>query len=156
MKKYDHTTDWFYEGNVSKTIVSHLRNANYNITKDNSDKIRARGEDIIATKNGVDLIVEVKGYPTEFHTKGKDKGKKKGTDPKLQAKHWFSEVIFCTMTNYTKHRGRKIELGLGLPNNERYHELVKKVKPFFIDKKLDIKIFFVDKLGKVTVEQLSS
>jgi Holliday junction resolvase-like predicted endonuclease len=155
MVNYNHKTDWYYEGNISESVVSFLRLNGYEIVKDNSGKINERGEDIIATKNGIHLLVEVKGYPTEFHTKGTNKGQKKKTKPKLQAKHWFSEAIFTTIANYTKHKDKKIELGLGLPKHERYLELAKKIKPFFVDKKLDLKVFFVDESGKVTVDQLS-
>ncbi len=49
---------------------------------------------------GQQEIIEVKGYPTTVHTKGKDKGKPKPTNPKLQAKHWFSEALLSSIFNY--------------------------------------------------------
>jgi Holliday junction resolvase-like predicted endonuclease len=155
MTIYDHKTDWYYEGNVSKKIVSFLKNDNYKIEKDNSDKIKSRGIDIIGSKNGVTILIEVKGYPTEFHTKGKDKGKKKKTSPKLQAKHWLSEAILSTIFNYSKYSSKKNELAIGLPKTERYIDLLEKVKPFFIDKKLDFKVFFVDETGKVSLGSMN-
>jgi Holliday junction resolvase-like predicted endonuclease len=144
MSDYNHKIDWYYEGNISQAIVGFLKGKDYKIIKDNSSKISERGEDIVALKDGITLIVEVKGYPTEFHTKGKNKGQKKNTNPKLQAKHWFSEGIFTLMKSYSKYSDIKIEIALGLPKHQRYIELIEMVKPFFIRYGVDLKVFLVD------------
>jgi Holliday junction resolvase-like predicted endonuclease len=155
MPLYDQKIDWYYEGNISQAIVTFLRLHNYKITKDNSSKISERGEDIVASKDGITLIVEVKGYPTEFHTKGENKRQRKRTNPKLQAKHWFSEGIFTLMKSYSKYRNMKIEIALGLPKHERYDELLELVKPFFIGHGIRLKVIFVDDHNIVTEESIS-
>lgn len=154
MSDYNHKIDWYYEGNVSKAIVAFLKLQDYKIIKDNSSKISERGEDIIASKNETTLIIEVKGYPTEFHTKGKNKGQKKNTNPKLQAKHWFSEGLFALMKSYSKYTDTKIEIALGLPKHQRYDELLEMVKAFFTEHRIGLKIFFVDDQNIVTEESL--
>jgi Holliday junction resolvase-like predicted endonuclease len=155
MSNYDHRIDWYYEGNISRAIVKFLKLQDYKIIKDNSEKISERGEDIIASKYGVNLIVEVKGYPTEFLTNGVNKGQKKRTNPKQQAKHWLSEAIFTLMRSYSKHKGDKMEIALGLPKHPRYDELIAMVKPFFADSRIPLKVFLVDELNVVTTEILS-
>lgn len=154
MSNYDHRIDWYYEGNVSRAIVDFLKRQDYKIIKDNSEKISKRGEDIIASKDGVKLIVEVKGYPAEFLTNGKNKGQKKSTNPKQQAKHWLSEAIFTLMKSYSKYKGDEMEIALGLPKHPRYDELVTMVKPFFADSQIPLKVFLVDELKVVTTETL--
>lgn len=99
MTEYNHQDDWFYEGQISKKLVSYFIKNGYTVLKDNSDKISARGEDIIVSIKGQQEIIEVKGYPTTVHTKGKDKGKPKPTNRKLQAKHWFSEALLSSIFN---------------------------------------------------------
>ena len=150
MSDYNHKTDWYYEGNISQAIVSFVKLQNYKVIKDNSAKISKRGEDIVASKDGTTLIIEVKGYPTEFHTKGLNKGRKKNTNPKLQAKHWLSKGLFTLMRCYSKYRGKQIEIALGLPHMPRYIELIETIKPFFIDNEIILKIFFVDQHNVVT------
>jgi hypothetical protein len=147
---YDHKTDWYYEGNISRIIVNYLTEQGFTILKDNSDNIKARGIDII-TKDSISyMIMEVKGYPTEFHTKGNKKGEPKVTKPELQAKHWFNEVIMTTLLNYNKFRHEpNLKLAIGLPKFEIYSNLVKKIQYFFSDNKLEFKVYFVDVNSKV-------
>lgn len=61
MKTSNHIDEWFYEGRISKCLVDYLINNGYEIIKDNSDNINAKGEDIIASRNGFQEIIEVKG-----------------------------------------------------------------------------------------------
>jgi Holliday junction resolvase-like predicted endonuclease len=149
---YTHVNDWDYEGNISRRIVRYLKSKGYQVLKDNSDNCRARGEDIIAVSpEGIKEVIEVKGYPTEFHTKGEKLGQRKPTNPKLQAGHWFQEALGSSINNHSKHVGRgKFVLGLGLPFVERYEQLIRKAQPFFIDNHIELKIYLVPPMGKVT------
>jgi hypothetical protein len=151
---YDHTKDWFYEGNVSKHIVDFLEKSKYNVIKHNSNKISDRGIDIIAELNGNTELIEVKGYPTEYYTKGDKKGQKKPTNPKLQAKHWFSEAILSSVFNYADIKYKNKVIALGLPFFPRYKELIEKVHPFFYENKLTVKVYFVNQNGNVTITNL--
>ena len=153
MKEFDHKIDWFYEGNISRKLVEYLKNNNYTITKDNSDNIKAKGIDIIGEKNGITELIEVKGFPSKYYVNGKNKGKLKKTKPKQQAKHWFSEVLLSCIYNYGKYKNEyeKIQLGIAFPKNDRYFELISGVSAFFIDNQISIKIYFIDKNGKIEI-----
>lgn len=157
IENYDHRKDWYYEGNISTNIVNFLISKKYDIISHNSEDIRKKGIDIIAINSqGIKELIEIKGYPTEYHTKDKKKGHPKVTNPKLQATHWFSEVILSSIYNYEKYEGEKVILALGLPNQQRYHELLKKVQPFFTDFDIDVKIYFVDINGTIIIKNLNS
>lgn len=157
MTSFNHKTDWFYEGNVSNTLVNYLEKQGYTITKHNSFNVKARGVDIIAEKDGFTELIEVKGYPSRFHTKGGNKGKPKVTKPDQQAKHWFSEVIMTNIFNYgTYADGKKSVLAIALPLHEIYKKQMEKVTPFFVDNKLFMKVYFIDEGGNVTVENLNN
>ena len=147
---YDHKVDWYYEGNISRTLVNHFTKMGFTVLKDNSENIKERGVDIIIKDSKSYIIMEVKGYPTLFHTKGLNKGKPKVTKPELQAKHWFNEVIMSTLLNYNKFRNEpNLKLAIGLPKFDTYEILVKKIEDYFSDNKLEFKVYFVDENSKV-------
>jgi hypothetical protein len=154
IENYDHRADWFYEGQISTKLVLHLTGLGYKIIRDNSDNPNARGEDIIAVSpEGLSEIIEVKGYPTGYYTKGDYRGKKNKTNPKLQAKHWFSEAMLSCFANHAKHRhAGKFVVALAFPLNARYKELIKKVEDFFTDKNIPFKVYFVAENGEVTID----
>jgi len=147
---YDHKTDWYYEGNISRVLVNHFIEMGFTVLNDNSDNIKERGVDIIVKDSKSYIIIEVKGYPTRFHTKGINKGKPKVTKPEHQAKHWFNEVIMTTLLNYSKFRDEpNLKLAIGLPKFEIYEKLVNNIKDYFSDNKLEFKVYFVDENSKV-------
>ncbi len=156
MYNYDHKTDWYYEGEISKKIVLYLIKNGYEIIKDNSNNISTKGEDIIARINGITEIIEVKGYPTNIYTNGTNRGKPKPTNPKLQAKHWFTDVLISCIFNYKKHKmNGNFKLAIGLPLNDRYLELIGKVEDFFYDYKIDMKIYLVNEGGEIIERNLN-
>lgn len=146
----NHKTDWYYEGNISRILVNHFAKKGYNILKDNSDNIRAKGEDIIIKNEKHFIVIEVKGYPTSYHTKGPKKGEPKTTKPKHQAKHWFKESISTSILNYKKYsKTLNLILAIGLPKFNLYEDLVKNIKLFFSHNKLNFIVYFVDENEKV-------
>ena len=156
MTNYNYQNDWFYEGQISKKLVTYFKSKGYSILKDNSENISTRGEDIIISYQGQQEIIEVKGYPTTVHTKGLKKGQPKPTNPKLQAKHWFSEALLSSYFNYQRHKKcGNFRLALALPLTDRYKELISKVEEFFTDNNINIKIYFVDENGAVTIDNLN-
>ena len=157
INEFDHKIDWFYEGNVSKKLVEYLKNNDYKIAKDNSDNIKAKGIDIIGIKNGITELIEVKGFPSNYYVNGKNKGKIKQTKPKQQAKHWFSEVLLSCIYNYGNYKEiyENIQLAIAFPKKDRYFELINGVSEFFTDNKISIKVYFIDKDGKITTENLN-
>jgi len=157
-KEFNHKNDWYYEGNVSKKLVEYLKNENYLILKDNSENIKARGIDIIAVRNKITELIEVKGFPSEYYVNGKQKGKRKKTKPKQQAKHWFSEALLSCIYNYGKNKLKyeNIQLAIALPENKRYFELINEISDFFRDYDINIKIYFVDNKGKVKIVKLNN
>ncbi len=156
MKKNNYIDEWFYEGNISKCLVDYLIKNGYKIIKDNSNKISDKGEDIIASIKGQQEIIEVKGYPTTYYVRGLKKGQPKPTNPKLQAKHWFSEALLSSIFNHQRQKGKeKFKLALAFPLTERDKELVGKVEDFFTDNNIDFKVYFVDEKGTITIDNLN-
>lgn len=152
---YDHKLDWYYEGNISRSLVNYFNKMGFTVLKDNSNNIRERGVDIIVEDSKSYIIMEVKGYPTRFHTKGLNKGKPKITKPELQAKHWFNEVVMTALLNYKKFKDKpNLKLAIGLPKFDTYEKLVKNIEDYFYDNMLEFKVYFVDEASKVEEKNL--
>ena len=98
MKEFDHQSDWFFEGQISRKLVAYLITNGYEILKDNSVNVKARGEDIIAIRNGIKEVIEVKGYPSEFYTSDKKKDKKSLQDQDFNQNTGFPKVFLQVST----------------------------------------------------------
>lgn len=147
---YDHKADWFYEGNISRTLINHFTQIGFTVLKDNSNNIKKRGVDIIIKKSTSFIVMEVKGYPTHSHTKGINKGKPKVTKPEQQAKHWFKEVFITAILNYKDFKDNpNLKLAIGLPKFKVYEELVHDIEGYFSINNLEFIVFFVDKNSQV-------
>jgi Holliday junction resolvase-like predicted endonuclease len=145
LENWNYEDEWFEETNVSNKIKKYLEEHGCKILKFNYDK-RQKGHDIEIIKDGIKTIIEVKGYPSTKYVSGADKGKKKPTNPKLQAKHWFSEALLSLLIAKCKDWDNT-SIALGLPRFEKYEELYLKMKPF--NEKTGIKYYFVNKSGTV-------
>jgi len=142
--EWSYEIEWFEESNVCRRIKEYLEKKGYWIMKFNIDK-RAKGHDIIAVKDSKKLIVEVKGYPSDKYVRGKKKGQKKPTSPKLQAKHWFAEALLSLII--AKSQSPEVDIALGLLDFEKYRELLDKIRYF--RRKFGLICYLVDKYGNV-------
>lgn len=143
--EWNYEDEWFEETNISRKIRDFLVQHGYEITKFCEDK-KERGHDIESIKEGKKIIMEVKGYPSDKYVSGPKKGKKKRTDPKLQAKHWFGEALLSLLMPKSKNPESKIIIGL--PKFKVYERLLEKVK--FVMEKLEFGYVLVDENGDVT------
>ena len=139
--------EWFEEGNVSLLIRNFLERNGFKILKFNRDK-REKGHDIMAAGKSEIMVVECKGYPSEYYVDGPNKGKHKPTSPKLQSMHWFSDALFHLIV--AKSENPKTKIALGLPDKEKYHEYLSKIK-YFKDQ-FGLVCYFVSETGKVWAE----
>jgi hypothetical protein len=141
----NHKLDWYYEGNISRVLADNFIRKGFTVIKNNSENIKKRGEDLIFQDATSFIVMEVKGYPTLFHTKGKDKGTLKITKPHHQAKHWFNEVLMSSLYNYRKNKvNSNLKLDIGLPKMEVYEKLLKEVEDYFADNNLELQVYLVD------------
>jgi hypothetical protein len=148
----DHLVDWFHETNVCNAIAKHLLCDGFQVRQ---AKLKDKGVDILASSKKENILVEVKGYPSIYHTKGKNKGSIKATDPKLQSHHWFQEALVTVLSRYSLYRETEnLKLAIGFPNISRYHDLINNLCPFFIDHNIDLRVYFVDSNGQVSVSSM--
>ena len=83
--------DWFWEGNVQAAVADYLVGDGWTIEQAADTASRARGIDLLASKDGRSLAVEVKGYPSTTYVRGEQQGMPKRTNPTNQAPKWFAQ-----------------------------------------------------------------
>jgi len=141
--EWNYEDEWFEETNVSRKIRDFLVQNGYEITKFCEDK-REKGHDIEAEKDGLKIIIEVKGYPSDKYVRGPDKGKMKRTHPNLQAKHWFGEALLSLLK--AKSKNPECKIIIGLPMFKVYEGLLEDIN--FVMGKMEIGYILVDEEGK--------
>jgi Holliday junction resolvase-like predicted endonuclease len=137
---------WYWEGNVQTTIGKFLIAEGWTIESAANTASRQRGIDLVATKDGRRLAVEVKGYPGTVYARGVRAGQLKPTKPNLQARHWLAEAILSALL--LGGATDAPEIALAFPNVPRYIDLIGRIR-YAIDR-LSLRIFLADEGGGVT------
>jgi hypothetical protein len=139
------TADWFWEGNVVASVVSHLEENGWTIKSIADTEGRAAGVDIRAERAGNLLLVEAKGYPSRVYARGENKGMPKPTNPATQARHWYSQVLFAAILRQSQQPGAMV--AIALPDFRAFTNLVNRTRPALL--KLDIGVYLVRETGSV-------
>jgi len=137
---------WFWEGNVQSAIVRHLVEEDWNVTRAADTASRERGIDIIANRHGTDLLVEVKGYPSETYTSGARRGEKKATSQPLHARQSFSHALLAAFL--MRSATEESRVAIAFPAFETYRSLAQRtVKALTLAR---IEIWLVHEDGAIT------
>ena len=142
------TEAWDWEGNVQAHLVAHLRTSGWEITSVADTERRERGHDVVAAKGRRRLVVEVKGYPSTGYRDPRRSGEIKRTNPELQAKHWFADVLLHVLR--TKGLLRGVEVAICLPEAKRYATILSEVRASL--EVLGVGVYFVPRDGAVRLE----
>ncbi len=144
------TTEWYWEGNIVKAVVTHLEKEGWSIEKIANTKTRETGVDIRARKDDALLLIEVKGYPSKVYQRGEQQGKPKRTNPSTQARHWYSEVLFCAILRQAENPDAIT--AIALPDFTVFINLVNRTRHAL--EKLSISIYLVEENGLVKLLNL--
>lgn len=98
-KRGDANSEWHWEGNIQSVMVSYLAQSGWAIQSVANTSTKEHGVDIIASKDGRRILVEVKGYPSRYYVRGERMGEVKKTAPSIQARVWFADLIMSSMLN---------------------------------------------------------
>lgn len=120
------TDDWYWEGNVVIAIANHLRKENWTIISAADTSTKERGPDIHARREGKDLYVEAKGYPSTTYRDPRRAGEAKPTNPTIQAQHWYSHALLKLLRMQYAHP--EAIIALGLPDFPRYSALLNETR----------------------------
>lgn len=98
------------------------------------------GDDLVATRDGVAMVVEVKGYPSDAYADPKRAGETKRTSPTNQADHWFAQAILRSMR--TIDRQPPVTVAMAFPSKPRYRSLL--AQTWTAISRLGITVFLVN------------
>lgn len=147
--------EWYSEEYIRTCIVKYLKQNGYKIQKSGSTE--PDNKSIVASKFFRKEIIEVKGYPKGYFDQTIVKGLSKNSSSSHQAKHWFSEALLNSLTNFGYYySGENVVLAIGLPNVERYKAIIERVNDYFTLNNLSFKIYLVNEDGMVEVSNLNS
>jgi hypothetical protein len=113
---------WYWEGNVQAAVVRQLEAEEWRIVRTADAGTRERGDDIRAEREGVTLVVEVKGYPPRRYADPARAAETKRTNPTVQAKHWLAEAIFRSLR--TLGQEPDVRVAIAVPDFPRYRVLL--------------------------------
>jgi hypothetical protein len=137
--------EWHCEGNVVVAVVCYLKEEGWTIESVADTAARAHGADIRARKEGKTLIVEAKGYPLTVYARGENKGQPKPTKPDVQARHWYSHVLFDAILRQSKYPSASV--AIALPDFPVFKSLIARTQ--FALSKLGIGVYLVRETGRV-------
>jgi Holliday junction resolvase-like predicted endonuclease len=113
--------DWHSEANVQSAAVTALAGDGWRILSVANTALKERGVDIIASRDGTTVGVEVKGFPSKDYADPARADEAKRTHPSTQAGHWYSQAVLAAM----RLRGREPAWRsvIALPDFPRYRDL---------------------------------
>ena len=136
---------WPGEGAVQSAVVVWLVSQGWSIVRVAQTSSREHGVDVIARRAGVELGVEVKGYPAETYSTGDRVGQPRKYHPASQARTYFGDALLAVLT--MRAQSPASEVVLALPDVPGYRGLVEKVRGPLLT--LRIRVLFVGRDGAV-------
>jgi hypothetical protein len=116
---------WPHEVAVQGALVGWLVRENWRIIRVADAEAQEQGTDVIADRDGVRLMVEVKGYPGPTYARGPKAGEPKPMPSTLQASHWLATALLRAMRMRGADQDSRIVIAL--PDATRYGALLSEI-----------------------------
>lgn len=137
--------EWHTEANIQAALVTALAGEGWRILSVANTATKEHGVDVIASRDGQTVGVEVKGFPSRGYADPARAGEVKRTSPSTQAGHWFSQAVLAAM----RLRGKEPEWRsvIALPDFPRYRDLHAETAGSL--SAAQIEVWWVDRAGRV-------
>lgn len=113
--------EWHTEANVQSCLVTALATDGWRILSVANTATKEHGIDVVASRDGQTVGVEVKGFPSRVYADPARAGETKRTSPSTQAGHWFSQAVLAAMRLRGKEPAWRSVIVL--PDFPRYRDL---------------------------------
>jgi Holliday junction resolvase-like predicted endonuclease len=133
------------EGTVQSFVVAYLVSQGWEIQRVADTASREQGIDVLATRDGHVLAVEVKGFPGTAYADPRRSGEAKRTPPAAQARVWYAQAILKAMLTRSDHP--EYDLAIALPDAATYRSLHQRTRTSL--DQLSISVMFVTATGDV-------
>lgn len=113
--------EWHSEANVQASLVTGLAADGWRILSVANTATKEHGIDVIASRDGQTVGIEVKGFPSRGYANPARAHEVKRTRPSTQAGHWYSQAVLAAM----RLRGKEPTWRsvIALPDFPRYRNL---------------------------------
>ena len=113
--------EWHTEANVQASLVTALATDGWRILSVANTATKEHGIDVIASRDGQTVGIEVKGFPSRGYANPARAHEVKRTSPSTQAGHWYSQAVLAAM----RLRGKEPTWRsvIALPDFPRYRDL---------------------------------
>ena len=123
---------WSWEGNVQGVFTDHLTSEGWDVTATADTASRESGPDVVAHRNGIDLVAEVKGYPGSSRA-----------SVNTQARHYAAGALLTGLLAWGDHP--QAQIGLVFPEAKTYRNLLRRLRTPL--EQLDISVWIVHENG---------
>jgi hypothetical protein len=134
---------------VQAALVAWLTGGGWTIDHEADTKAGDHGVDILASRNGERLAVEVKGFPQATYARGARAGEAKRWHPGAQARTYFGTGLHAAIIQ--RDRTANVRVALALPDVQTYRNLFDQVRSALRD--LGIRGLLVREDGSVSEVQ---
>lgn len=140
--------EWHTEANVQASVVTALAAHGYRVLSVANTATKEHGIDVIASRDGTTVGIEVKGYPSRNYADPARASERKKTQPSTQAGHWFAAAVLAAM----RLRGKEPEWTsvIALPDFTRYRDLFRETQGSLAA--AGIAVWWVDEEGTVNFD----
>lgn len=147
-KRSDPAGAWHTEAQVQASLVTALAGEGWRILSVANTATRERGIDVVASREGQTVGIEVKGYPSREYADPARAGEVKRSRPSTQAGHWYSQAVLAAM----RLRGKEPEWRsvIALPDFPRYRDLLAETAGSL--RAANIEVWWVDQVGHLHAE----
>jgi hypothetical protein len=125
---------WSWEGNVQEVFARYLGEAGWEVVSTSDTAARQQGPDVVARREGEELVVEVKGYPETAKA-----------SVNTQARHYVGSALLTALLAWAEHPSSRI--GLVFPDVRTYRKLCQRLRPPL--ERLRVPVWFVHEDGRV-------
>lgn len=117
---------WHTEANVQAAVVTALAADGWRIISVANTATKEHGIDVEAVRDGEEVGVEVKGFPSRQYADPARRAEAKRTQPSTQAGHWYAQAVLAAMRLRTKRP--RLRSVVALPDFPRYRQLFEETR----------------------------
>jgi Holliday junction resolvase-like predicted endonuclease len=114
-------SEWHSEANIQSMVVTALATDGWSILSVANTATKEHGIDVIASRDGRSIGIEVKGFPSRAYANPARAGEQKRTSPSTQAGHWYAQAVLAAMRLRGKEPAWRSVIAL--PDFPRYRDL---------------------------------
>lgn len=137
--------EWHTEANVQASLVTALAADGWRILSVANTATKEHGIDVIASRDGQTVGIEVKGFPSRGYADPARANEVKRTSPSTQAGHWYSQAVLAAMRLRGKEPAWRSVIAL--PDFPRYRDLHAETAGSLAA--AQIEVWWVDQAGAV-------